>query len=258
MWPVSKTRPIVFGAASVGPLAPSLLEAVDLRPPIRRGDLSPLLNDNPGTVLIIDGLFGGSMAVTPTECRELLDAGWTVVGSSSMGALRAADLWPLGMIGIGDIFNLYRLGALTSDADVAVALNADDGHAELSVSTVHVRAVLAAAVAAGIITPALRTQMARIAEDIYWAGRSWSACRAQWSTYGIAASVISSVLRLGRDTGLHPKVRDADTALRSVLATNWLGDEVHPVRRCPACQTRLDGRSLFCPTCVSEAHETCL
>jgi hypothetical protein len=242
----------------VRPLDPTLLAAVDLRPPVRRGDLLPLLDDEPGTVVLIDGLFGGTMAVTPTECRQLLDAGWTVVGCSSMGALRAADLWPLGAIGIGDVFTLYRLGSLTSDADVAVALDPDDGHREVTVSTVHVRAVLAAAVASGLLAPARRTQLARAAEDIHWSQRSWTACRAVWSRLGVAPAVLSAILRLGREPRLHPKVRDAEAALRAVLAGDWLGDRITDVRRCPACQEPLVVGVLFCPTCVSEAHETCL
>ncbi|MFV2117229.1 TfuA-like protein [Streptomyces sp. Act-28] len=260
MWPISasRPRPVVFGAASVRSLDPALLAAVDLRPPVRRGDLLPLLDDKPGIVVLIDGLFSGTMAVTPTECRQLLDAGWTVVGCSSMGALRAADLWPLGAIGIGDIFTLYRLGTLTSDADVAVALDPDNDHRELTVCTVHVRAVLAAAVESGLLAPARRAQLARAAEDIHWSQRSWAACRAVWSDLGIAPAVLSAILRLGREPRLHPKARDAETALRAVLASGWLGDEIIDSRRCPACQEPLDAGVLFCPTCVSEAHETCL
>ncbi|MGQ4389007.1 TfuA-like protein [Streptomyces sp. SAS_270] len=279
-------RPVVYGASSVRPLDPALLAAVELRPPVRRGDLTALKQREPGVVVLIDGLFGATMAVTPTECRDLLDAGWTVVGCSSMGALRAADLWPLGMIGIGDIYTLFRLGTLTSDADVAVALSPEDDHGELTVSTVHLRAVLQAALSDGTVTAALRERMARRAEDIYWLERSWAACRAAWRTDGIPSAAIESVLRLGRDARLHPKVRDAETTLRSVLAQTWPGtsyapagtgalreaehtaeavadsvqpvQRVQPVRRCAACQARLAGDALFCPTCVSEAHETCL
>lgn len=294
-------RPVVYGAASVRPLDPALLAAVELRPPVRRGDLAALKQREPGVVVLIDGLFGATMAVTPTECRDLLDAGWTVVGCSSMGALRAADLWPLGMIGIGDIYTLFRLGTLTSDADVAVALSPEDDHGELTVSTVHLRAVLQAALSDGTVTADLRDRMARRAEDVYWLERSWAACRAAWRADDIPPDTIESVLRLGRDVRLHPKVRDAETTLRSVLTQTWPGtsyptagtgashasghtadsshaadvpspspfpaaaaatvqpvQRVQPVRRCAACQARLAGDALFCPTCVSEAHETCL
>ena len=42
-----------------------------------------------------------------------------------MGALRACELYPYGMIGIGTIFNDYKKGVIDSDDDVSVALNPD-------------------------------------------------------------------------------------------------------------------------------------
>ncbi|TLS47838.1 hypothetical protein FE633_02410 [Streptomyces montanus] len=39
----------------------------------------------------------------------------TVVGCSSMGAPRAAELWPYGMAGCGRIFAAYRDGIYESD-----------------------------------------------------------------------------------------------------------------------------------------------
>jgi len=45
--------------------------------------------------------------------HELLDAleeGVAVFGGASMGALRAAELWQHGMVGVGKIFRAYRDG----------------------------------------------------------------------------------------------------------------------------------------------------
>ncbi|RAG81532.1 hypothetical protein DN069_32270 [Streptacidiphilus pinicola] len=256
--PAVEARPVVYGAPSLQPLDPQLLAQVELRPPVRRGDLARLHERRPGTVVLVDGLFGGSLTVTPAECRELLDAGWTVVGASSMGALRAADLWPLGMIGVGDVYALYRLGTLTSDADVAVALDTDRGHRELTVSTVQLRAVLAAASGEGIIGAAQRTRMARLAERLHWSERSWGACRELWQSAGVPRGVIAHVERLGSDPRTDPKVRDAETALRAVLAHGYIESAAPPQRCCPVCTTPLPGTALFCSGCVSDAHETCL
>ncbi|QRR07548.1 hypothetical protein FPJ27_14680 [Burkholderia sp. MS455] len=71
-------------------------------------------------MLITDGVFGESMAVSPCECMDLLHAGWLLLGASSMGALRAADCNRVGMIGIGEIYFGFKLGYYHSDADVAV------------------------------------------------------------------------------------------------------------------------------------------
>ena len=46
-------------------------------------------------------------------------AGTQVFGAASMGALRAAELAPFGMIGVGAIFAAYRDGRLTGDDEVA-------------------------------------------------------------------------------------------------------------------------------------------
>jgi len=46
-----------------------------------------------------------------------------VVGSSSMGALRAAELYPYGMEGIGEIYRLYMDGTLVSDDEVALVFD---------------------------------------------------------------------------------------------------------------------------------------
>ncbi|MGW2417746.1 TfuA-like protein [Streptomyces sp. NPDC001709] len=124
-------------------------------------------------MVLLDGLFGGSTALTPTECRELLGAGWTTVGTSR-GALRAADLWPPGAI--GDVFTLYRPGAPASDADAATLPGSDADHTELTVFIVHLRAVLAAATGSGVLAPAVRTAMSRAAEGVHWTERSWPAC----------------------------------------------------------------------------------
>ena len=54
---------------------------------------------------------------------KALDNGITVVGGSSMGALRASELDDLGMVGIGYVYKAYRTGAITSDDDVALSVD---------------------------------------------------------------------------------------------------------------------------------------
>ena len=75
-----------------------LLDA-EYRPPVKRGDLEDLAGFD--TVVIIDGQFGQSLSVTPKEILALIDSGVSVVGASSMGALRAAELDSFGMKGVG-------------------------------------------------------------------------------------------------------------------------------------------------------------
>ena len=46
-----------------------------------------------------------------------------MVGGASMGALRASELDDFGMIGVGRVYQDYRMGIIESDDDVAVVIN---------------------------------------------------------------------------------------------------------------------------------------
>ncbi len=92
-----------------------------LRGPIRRGDLQALSGNPPRVIGIVDGEFYQSLAISPKEILPFLERGVRVLGSSSMGALRAAELHSYGMQGVGTIFDWYRRGRLEADDEVAMA-----------------------------------------------------------------------------------------------------------------------------------------
>ena len=69
---------------------------------------------------IIDGHFGNVPSVWHKEILFALSKGVEVSGAASMGALRAAELNPYGMIGIGRAYRLFRRGLLTDDDELAV------------------------------------------------------------------------------------------------------------------------------------------
>lgn len=58
-----------------------------------------------------------------------IDAGVALFCGSSMGALRAVDCAPYGMIGIGQIYAEYASVRVDSDDEVAVAYDEDTGRA---------------------------------------------------------------------------------------------------------------------------------
>lgn len=131
---------------------PLLPDAVFL-PPIQHGDLLKIRPAAGDRVLIIDGLFMRTPAVRHREILDLLARGVHVAGSSSMGALRAAELWRFGMRGIGRVFELFRDGIVTGDDEVAVVhAPAEDGYQCLSEPLVNLRINLSDAVAAGRLT----------------------------------------------------------------------------------------------------------
>lgn len=87
--------------------------------PIKRGDLCDI---NADIYCIIDGFFYQNLAVSPKEIVQILRKNKKVIGSSSMGALRAAECSSLGMIGIGEIYKAYRNGLVQSDDEVAIMM----------------------------------------------------------------------------------------------------------------------------------------
>jgi hypothetical protein len=72
-------------------------------PPIQRGQLAADIADGVHLIGVVDGVFHQRLAVAPGEILDAMRAGIKVFGSSSMGALRAAELAPYGMIGVGEV-----------------------------------------------------------------------------------------------------------------------------------------------------------
>ena len=99
--------------------AREILDA-DYRPPAKRGDVFKAAKEGARIIGLIDGVFFQDSAVAHKEILHVLEMKTKVIGSSSMGALRAAELYPYGMEGIGEIYRLYRNGTLVSDDEVAL------------------------------------------------------------------------------------------------------------------------------------------
>ncbi|MEK8104213.1 TfuA-like protein [Micromonospora sp. M12] len=129
----------------IGPSLPAdevarLLPDAVVLPPVAHGDLLRLDVAPGDRVLVIDGFFLQHPPVRHREILDLLDRGVTVAGAASMGALRAAELWPFGMRGVGEVFQLYRDGVVTGDDEVAVVHGpAEEGHRSFSVPLVNIR-----------------------------------------------------------------------------------------------------------------------
>jgi TfuA protein len=113
---------VVFTGPSLHPgEASTVLPGASILPPIKRDDLAAALEQfNPQRIAIIDGEFYQSLAVSPKEILPLLDRGVRVYGAASMGALRAVELRPFGMVGVGSVFRLFRGGWMMDDDEVAL------------------------------------------------------------------------------------------------------------------------------------------
>jgi hypothetical protein len=92
---------------------------------------------------IVDGYFGNTPSVWHKEILYAISQGVEVVGAASMGALRAAELFQFGVLGIGRIFRLFRMGLWTDDDEVAVLhATAELGYCPLSDTMANIRFTL--------------------------------------------------------------------------------------------------------------------
>jgi hypothetical protein len=88
-------------------------------PPAALGDVAKAVIAGANVIGLIDGVFESVAAVWHKEILYALSQGVQVLGAASMGALRAAECAPFGMIGVGGIFSAYADGRLVDDDAVA-------------------------------------------------------------------------------------------------------------------------------------------
>ena len=174
--------------------ASAVLEAV-YRPPAAQGDVYRAALRRPQAIGVIDGYFDCVPSIWHKEILWAMREGIHVFGSASMGALRAAELAPFGMVGVGAIFEAYASGDLEDDDEVAVAHGPAEVHYRpLSVALVNIRATLAAAEAEAILSAATRAALLHMAKDLFYPERSYPRLLAA----GMAASLPSAELAAWR------------------------------------------------------------
>ena len=121
-------------------------------PPVQLGDVYRLLATGVELIVVIDGVFYASTPVWQRELLAALDFGITVIGASSMGALRAVELSPYGMIGIGKVYEWYAEGKIYGDDEVALLhASGDYGSRKLSEPLVNMRYNIERACSQGVI-----------------------------------------------------------------------------------------------------------
>ncbi len=140
--------------------------------PIKRGDISLAIQEKADIIGIIDGVFHQTPAVAHKEILEAINKGITVIGSSSMGALRASELDNLGMKGIGYIYNQYTTGQITSDDDVAL-ISDNNTLQPLSTPLISIKYTLSQAAQKKIITNKEKKEPLQIAKQTYYPQRNY-------------------------------------------------------------------------------------
>jgi hypothetical protein len=166
--------PWVFAGPSLPPSLRSPAHDVVWRPPAIAGDALEALEARPRAVVLIDGLFDQRPAIRHKELLSLIEAGVPVVGGASMGALRAAEMHMLGMIGVGRIFQAYASGRIAGDDEVAVLHGpAEMDWAPLTIALVNVRATLCSAVRHGVMAAASARRLRSCAAGVFFQDRTW-------------------------------------------------------------------------------------
>ena len=161
--------------------------------PAAQGDVYLAARRQPWGIVIIDGYFERVPAVWHKEILWAMARGVHVFGGGSIGALRAVELHPFGMVGVGAVFEAYRSGELEGDDEVAlVHAPPDAGYRPLSEALVNMRWTLATAERQGILSAGTRAALIGLAKAMFYAERSYPA-----------------LLRVAAEAGLPPRELDA-------------------------------------------------
>jgi len=219
--PAPRTAAVIF----LGPSLPRAkarqeLDAVYL-PPVAQGDVTRALALRPKAIGIIDGYFECIPTVWHKEILHALSQGVAVFGASSMGALRAAELHPFGMTGVGAVFESYRDGRLEDDDEVAVTHGpAELGYPMLSEAMVNIRRTLSDAAADRCIAAGTAARLEALAKALPYRERTYGRLLAIAADIGLDAGELArlkSWLPAGR---YDQKAEDACQMLRAMR--RWL------------------------------------
>jgi hypothetical protein len=208
---------ILFTGPTLSPHeAGQRLEAVCL-PPAAQGDVYRASLRRPFAIGLIDGYFERVPAVWHKEILWAMSEGIHVFGSASMGALRAAELAPFGMIGVGAIFEAFRDGVLEDDDEVAVTHSAaEHDYRAGSEAMVNIRATLARAQTDGVINAGAHATLERIAKQLFYPERSYDRILELAASMGVPAGELGAIHRWLPGGALNQKRVDALAMLQAI------------------------------------------
>jgi hypothetical protein len=165
-------------AVFVGPSLPQyqaqqILDA-HYYPPASKGDIYRIITSGVQAIILIDGIFHGKPSIWHRELIHAMEEGIQVFGASSMGALRAAELAPFGMVGYGQVFEWYRSGVLEGDDEVALLHGTEEsGFVCMSEPLVNIRYTLLKAVETNYLTTEQANYLIAEAKQLYYPERSY-------------------------------------------------------------------------------------
>ena len=164
---------VVLAGPSLHGVAPDLLRGLTVLPPAACGDVARAVRDGASAVGLVDGLFESIPSVWHKELLWALSQGVPVFGSSSTGALRAAEMWRFGMRGVGLVYRLYRGATIIDDDEVALLHGpAETGFIPLTHALVNIRATLRRARKTGLVDNDTEKTILRAAKSLFYKDRT--------------------------------------------------------------------------------------
>jgi hypothetical protein len=213
---------VIFAGPSLPPSFRPPDSTLEWRPPVKQGEVYQAALTQPAIIGIIDGYFEVTPTVWHKEILWAMTQGIHVYGSASIGALRAAELYPFGMIGVGRIFTAYRDGILTDDDEVAVLHGPEElGYPAVTEAMVNIRATLDKAVADGVLDGQLGARLTEIGKALFYKERSWGAILRLTRAHGLPAMRLDELAAWLPGGRVDRKRRDAIemvTAIRAHLS----------------------------------------
>lgn len=168
---------------------------VALLPPVRRGDVQRIVDDEqPGVLAVADGTFHSYPSVAHAELRHALEAGWQVWGLCSMGAIRAAEMRHLGMRGYGRVYEMYATDPEFDDDEVALLHAGEAPHRPLSEPLVHIRFFLDGLVGRNLLDAEGRAAVVTELKHRWYAERTLPGLAAALTKAGLDEDLVAAEL----------------------------------------------------------------
>lgn len=188
-------------------------------PPVKRGDVEQLVREHPpGRIIIVDGVFQQVPAVGHREIISALEAQWSVVGLCSMGAIRAYELRDFGMVGKGEVYEMFFDIPDLSDDELAVSFFPEPPYFPLNETVVDVRFALEAWGGSLTISRGQQEEVIRSLKSTWFVNRDWPYIMYSMRSAGIRDDLVIETFLSRLRTG---RLKEAD--LLAFLAKERLG-----------------------------------
>jgi hypothetical protein len=210
---------VIFAGPSLPPRLRPSDPSLCWRPPVRQGELYEAALEGPAIIGVVDGYFEVVPTVWHKEILWAMSQGIHVCGAASIGALRAAELAPFGMNGIGRIYEAFRDSILEDDDEVAVLHGPEElGYPAVTEAMVDIRATLAAAEQNGVITPSLAAGLIAIAKSIFYKQRTYPAILQAAAEHNLPQGALQDLAAWLPTGKVDQKIRDALALVSAIRA----------------------------------------